>query len=119
MVDASGAVVARGGVDVDDVERTAVVVGMPGSARRGAYTVHWEAHVASDGHVVTGDAGFTVGSADAFATSTGDGGPEGTREAVAVVVVLAFIAAAIVSAGVRAPPPSSGRRSAEDAEVVP
>ncbi len=119
VVDDSGAVVARGGVDRDDPDNTSMLVGLPGSAQRGAYTVRWEVHVASDGQVITGDAGFAVGSVEELtALDDGNSGPGGSLSSIAVAVVLAVIAAAIVAVRLRSPPPSSGGRPDEDAEVL-
>ena len=119
VADAAGTVLARGGLDLDDLADTTLAVGLPGTARRGAYTVHWEAQSVSDGHVVSGDAGFAVGSADALdVLDDGDSGAAGWVPTVAVLLASAVIASAIVAAGLRSQPPSSGGGPRDDEDVL-
>lgn len=59
VVDARGRVVARGGVDLGDLDRRTLVVRV-GRLGPGAYTVRWTAVSADDGYVARGRFRFTV-----------------------------------------------------------
>ncbi len=63
VFDQNGQQVGTGGLDLNDLDHTRMVVSLPASLANGAYTVRWTAVSADDGDATNGEIHFSVGGA--------------------------------------------------------
>jgi methionine-rich copper-binding protein CopC len=89
VFDQNGQQVSYGGLDLNDLDHTRMVVSLPASLANGAYTVRWTAVSADDGDATNGEIRFSVGGAVPLASGV----------PAALLLVLGLLAIGAVAAG--------------------
>ncbi|MCP3988964.1 MAG: hypothetical protein GY724_07810 [Actinomycetia bacterium] len=99
LTDSLGGRIASGAVDLDDLDRSTVVIEGFEALAPGLYRVEWEVQSAADADLVTGGFGFSIGQESAADCALAelergeDGGSAATRPLIILLWVVSFVTA--------------------------